>query len=1058
MKCRFLPPGIRTGLFTIGLLGFAALPVSAQERGTITGEVVDQTTRNPVVGAQISIPGTTLGTLTNTGGRFVLPNIPAGEITIRVQFIGYSTASRAVTITAGQTVTANFELSQAAIALDEVIVTGVGVATERRKVGNTVATIDTRKLESAPAANFSELLQAREPGITAMSSGGGAGEGMKIRIRGTSSLSQSNEPIVYIDGVRVDNSAGFGPGVGLNGGAPSRLNDINPASIERIEVLKGAAAATLYGTEASNGVIQIFTKQGTSGAPRYDLVLETGMSSYPKNAYAPNAGFARTQAQADQLSSYWGRTIKPYEVFEVDLVPQLFETGTFSTLSGSVSGGTDAAKYFISARYQTEDGPIGGKQGWGPNKGEPWGPSSDANNRKQANTTLTFLPRTDLTVRLTSSLTEAHQENIPANNSIYGPMALIIDSKPELANDKNVHGTTAFATLREAMRQVTSQDVARFGGTVAADYVPVDGVALNATLGVDLVSQRGLSLTPYGWNVDNYVNANVKGTRTVSDSKRRLVTLQTRASWNDELSPNISSALSVGGQVFMTETKSAWGTGSEFPGPGIDVTTGGALRTTSESYLSQVNAGLFLEEQVGYKNVAFVTVGGRYDKHSAFGQHAGGALYPKASMSLVLHDLPNWNPSLFSTLRLRAAVGRSGLQPGAFDKYTTFAPLASELGAGVAPSNLGNPDLKPEVSTEWEAGTELGWFENRLAVQATYWNRTVVDALIPRQYPVSGGFTATQLDNIGTLKAHGLEVGVTGLVVNRPNLSISLMANASNIKETVADLGGAPPIKVSGTYARYINWIKEGYAPGSFFGPKLMNVDYPLSVDGSCTPASKDQLLNYFSVPRSPDALSVLVEGCGGDFANNYLGKPTPDWAGAFGSDITLFQNFKISTLFEYKFGNYFVHDLTGALRRAHSLIGRNVREAAEVEAVLLNPASTAEQRYDAGLIWARELKGLTPFDGLNEVKAADFLRWRELSLTYTVAPSLAEKVRARSMSVTLAGRNLGLITKFPGADPEINALGAGAGGTMEQSFQEGINAWGLPLPRRYQISVRMGF
>ena len=1035
-----------------------SLPAFGQARGTISGEIVDQATRSPVVGAQVTIAGTTLGTVAGTGGRFTIPNVPAGEVTVQARFIGYSLSSRAATVVAGQTTTVQLELTQAALTLDEVMVTGVGVATERRKIGNTIAAIDPQNLESAPIANVSEMLQAREPGVTMMNSSGAAGEGMKIRIRGTSSLSQSNEPIIYIDGVRVDNSSGFGPGVNLNGGNPSRLNDINPESIERIEILKGAAAATLYGTEASNGVIQIFTKQGKSGAPRYDISLETGISSYPKDAYAPNAGFARTQEQADQLSGYWGRAIRPYEVFEEQLIPQLFETGHASTVSGSVSGGTDAVTYFLSGRYQSEDGPIGGKQEWGPRAGQSWGPANDVNSHKQANANLSIMPAENLKVRVTSNLIQAHQENIPANNNIYGPMSLIIDSKPELANDNNVHGTTAFATVREAMQQTREQDVSRFGGSLTADYTPADGVALNATLGVDVVNMRGIGLTPYGWNVDNYVNANVKGSRTVSDSKTQLVTLQTRGSWNDDLSESISSALTVGGQIFMTETRSAWGTGSEFPGPGINVTTGGALRTTSESYLSQVNAGLFFEEQLGYKNVLFATVGARYDKHSAFGQEAGGAFYPKASLSFVASDLPNWNPSIFSTLRLRAAIGRSGLQPGAFDKFTTFAPLASELGAGLAPANLGNPDLKPEVSTEWEAGAEMSWFNNRLALEATYWNRTVVDALVPRQYPVSGGFTATQLDNIGRLEAHGLELGLTSLIVNRPNLSITLNANATNMEQIVASLGGAPPLKVSGTYARYVNWVREGYAPGSFFGPKLMDVEYPVSPSGSCVPGTREELLSYFSVPRNPDAIPVLVEDCDGDFNNKYLGKPSPDWAGSFGPDITLFNNFKISALFEYKFGNYYVHDLTGALRRAHSLIGRNLRESAEVEAILLNPASTAEERYDAGLIWARELKGLTPFDGLNEVKPADFLRWRELSLTYTVPSEFAERLRASSMSITLAGRNLWLGTRFDGADPEISALGAGAGSAMEQSFQEGINAWGLPVARRFQVAVRMGF
>jgi TonB-linked SusC/RagA family outer membrane protein len=1040
------------------VLGGGVGPAMAQERASITGEVVDAANRRPLVGAQVFVPGTSFGVVTNATGRYVIPNVPVGEVTVRVQLIGYATVDRTATVQRGEGAVLNFELNQSVIALDEVVVTGVGVATERKRLGNTVATIDARALESAPAKSFSELLQARQPGVVAMPSGGLAGEGMKIRIRGSSSLSQSNEPIVYVDGVRVDNSGGFGPGVGLNGGSPSRLDDINPDAIERIEILKGAAAATLYGTEASNGVIQIFTKQGRSGAPKYDVQFEAGASAYDKRAYEPHAGFARTPEQATRLSSFWQKQIRPFEVFEVDLIPQMFETGHFSTLSGSVSGGTEAVTYYISGRYQTEDGPFGGKQRYGPGQGEPWGPASDVNNRKQANTTLTILPFKNVRVRVTSMLVESHQEMPDNNNSIYGTISQVINSKPELASDANTTGAGAFSTVRETMQRLTKQDVRRFGGTFAVDYKPVEGVGVDATLGVDMVSQRGLNFIPYGWNVDGYANANVKGYRRVSDRNHRQVTLQTRGTWNDRFGEDFSSAFAVGGQIFLTETKSEYGTGTDFPGPGIEVAGGGALQTTFESNLSQVNAGLFLEEQVGFKDVVFATVGGRYDKHSAFGQSAGGVIYPKASLSMVLSDLPGWNHSLFSTLRLRTAVGQSGLQPGAFDKYTTFTPLASELGPGVAPDNLGNPDLKPEVSTEWETGAELGWFQNRLALQATYWNRTVRDALVPRLYPPSGGFRASQLDNIGKLHAQGVELGVEGLVLNRSKLSVSLMANATYTKERIVDLGGAPPIKVSGNYARYINWLKEGYAPGSFFGPRLMRTEYPISVSNNCSPATRDQLLSYFSKPRSPDEISVLVEGCGGDYTGNYLGKPTPDWNGAFGMDITLYRNLKISNLFEYKFGDFFVHDLTGAIRRAHGLIGRNVRQAAEVEATMLNPASTPEQRLDAGLIWARELKALTPFDGLNEVHRADFIRWRELSLTYTVPSALAGRVMARSMSVTLAGRNLGLITKYPGADPEMNALSRGAGSTLAENFQEGINAWGLPLPRRYQVSVRMGF
>jgi hypothetical protein len=217
--------------------------------------------------------------------------------------------------------------------------------------------------------------------------------------------------------------------------------------------------------------------------------------------------------------------------------------------------------------------------------------------------------------------------------------------------------------------------------------------------------------------------------------------------------------------------------------------------------------------------------------------------------------------------------------------------------------------------------------------------------------------------------------------------------------------------------------------------------------------------LTYFATPRSPDALNVIIDRCGQADINHYAGKPFPDWSGAFGSDMTFLRNFHVATLFEFRAGNYSVHDLTSGFRRSHVLIGRNTQQSAEVEATLLNPASTAQQRLDAAKTWATQLKALSPYDGLNEIYKADFIRWRELSLTYDVSNHLAARVGARTMGITLSGRNLAIFTKFPGADPEMNALGRGASTSqLVNNFQEGINAWGLPIARRYAISVRAGF
>ncbi len=1060
---------------------------ASMAQGTIEGQVTDANSGEALPGVNVFIQGTTLGASTDAEGTYTINEVPTGEIVVQARFVGYKTASETIMVSDGETVVVDFSLIESAINLDEVVVTGTGGPVEKKKLGNSIGTIDTEQLNTAPINNFSEALQGREPGVTGLPSGGLTGEGSRIRIRGSASLSQSNEPIVFVDGIRVDRGGGFGGFVGTGGGgSPSRLDDINPQAIERIEILKGAAAATLYGTEASNGVIQIFTKKGSVGedSPQFDFTSKVSMIRYP-DVVPENVGFARDQAQADRMSAQLGKNVEPWELVNETFMADLYETGYSLTNSLNVSGGNPGITYYIGARWSNEDGPFGGH-----NRDYPAGVETLASDEAQAaqlNANLNIFPTEDLQFRINMGYTDRDFSTLQNNNNIYATGSLAQFSKPELVAENNETGSPAFATVNESMQQTVTQRVQHYNGSVGLNYRPHDNIIIDGIFGVDFSNQFSEEVRPFGWNIDGFTADEVEGSRQTSNRRSLNISGDFKATHSVQLGENYESTFILGSQLFIENTQIQSGSGVNFPGPDFDVTSAASQQEVFEFIQENTTLGVFAQEQIGFKEFLYGTVGARLDANSAFGSEFNAVLYPKASLSFIPSDAPFWaEGDLLSSMVLKAAIGQSGLQPGAFDALTTFTSLSSAGGPGIAPSNLGDPTLEPEISTEWEIGTEVGFFNDQIALEATYWNRKVEQALYARQFPVSGGFRSAQLVNIGELKAEGLEVGIDGYVIQNEDFSVNLFANTSYIFQEVTSLGGAPPQKVGGSYPRYRNFLIEGYAPGSHFGAKLIEVDpgfLPIDLNGDGSPDSEEQVAAYYdgtpasalydasspfktsALPASPAVVMMADEDGDGDPLDHYLGKPTPDFEGSFGGTFN-YKNWSLSTLFEYKTGNYYVNNLTGAFRQSNPVIGRNLPGSAEVDRNFItggldsngNPQNDGEVRMQAVKKWLNSNLALAPFSGLNTIKKADFIRWRELSLTYNFNPSTIEGLGIKDMSMTVSGRNLALFTSYDGVDPEINAVGRGSGSSLDQNFLTGVEAFGWPLARQFAFQLNLGF
>ncbi|MBI2401817.1 MAG: TonB-dependent receptor [Gemmatimonadetes bacterium] len=759
-----------------------AAPATAQQRGTLRGTVREASSQRPVAGVQVFVPGTRMSTTTDAQGRFELAGVPAGGAQVRVRAPGYSSALATTMIVGGEAVTVDFALNTSVIALDEVVVTGTGAAAERKQLGNTIATVRADVIETAPVKSFSEAIAAREPGVSLLPSSGMAGEGARVRIRGNASLSMNNEPVVYVDGVRIDaGSVGFQPT-----GQVSMLDNINPETIERVEILKGAAAATLYGSEASAGVIQIFTKKGTQGRPRFSFRIDQGGSRFPADRMKDNWGFARNQAQADRLNAIHrgtavdanGNPVATIQPFQVVGFPNVSSKSTWATgydasYSATVAGGGADAVYNLAVRFTRDNGPFDVSEVVGPFFIDqlPFEPGKiDFNRKWHGSGNVTLFPKDRVTLSAGFFFTDV-QHQTPANaNNIYGVTGATLFAKPETGNcarsidrglggafgedpDRPGHcagpgnpwGNVAFATVRENAFSEDQAHVDHFNANLRAGYTPVQGrLSMDLTLGVDITNSREHQFVPWGNNVDVFSTRVPLGHKSLQSRFNRELSVDYKANWTKSFGI-FSSQLTVGGQGFISKAHFRSGFGGDFPGPGLEVAGAGARQSTGEFFSEIVNLGLMGQEQVGINEWWFITLGGRWDRNSAFGENTTGQFYPKVSTSIVVSDLPNWTSTTLSTLRFRGALGRSGLQPGAFDRFTTFGPSTSQLGAGLSPRNLGNPDLKPEVTTEWEAGVEVGLVDNRVALDVTRWERTTIDALVSRQFAVTGGFLAPGL-------------------------------------------------------------------------------------------------------------------------------------------------------------------------------------------------------------------------------------------------------------------------------------------------------------------------
>jgi TonB-linked SusC/RagA family outer membrane protein len=950
------------------------------------------------------IAGTNLGALTNQSGRYLIQQVPLGEQEVRAILLGFGQQTQTITVAPGQTAVVDFSLSMSAIQLEGLV---VNVATGReqraRELGTNVGTVELEAVEIAPITSVSDLLSGRTEGLILQDVNGTTGTAQRIRIRGANSLSLSNEPLVYIDGILANSSMDLQMGVG--GQETSRLNDLNLSDIEKIEVVKGPAASALYGTAAANGVLLITTKQGMSGPAEWNYYVEAGqledVANYPKNYLAygvigdPNAPFFNTDGSfnSDDYERCPNRYAAAglcsqdgYVSFDGVKDPRttFFSTGARHRYGVNVRGGSDYVNYFLSGELQDETGVI----------------KFNTQDRVTVRANLNAEIRPDLDVSVTSSYT---QNNLALNNndnSIFSPIlngllseAYFIPADPADPPGEVNRRNYGFGFNMTDLGYLPSyQDVDRVILGSKAQYRPLPWLSLNASGGMDLVSRHDYETLQPG--LLPIAESYEKGYRDSRRTSEHTYTANFSAIGRAEPRPDIFTTTTIGGSYIQEKMQRNESYGSSLvPGTSSCGTTA-ALFAVDEDYTELRTIGGYIQQEVAWRDKVFLSGAIRGDDNSAFGADFGFVLYPSASVSWVIGE-EEWfpTPDFLSALRLRTAWGTSGLRPGMRDAVTLYAPITVARGggdvAGITLGSTGNQDLEPEKSTEIELGFDAAFFDNRVGVDFTYFNKHSKDALISRRLPPSYGLTATRFENLGEVKNSGTELAVDVTVLDKEDIGLDLGFTHTTLHNEVLALGeGVEDI----TFNRGLQRHAEGYPAGGFWQPKVSWND----PDG-------DGLLTNDNVTIAEEA--------------SYIGPSLPTWQSTFSASLRLWDWLGVSSLFEARGGNY-----TGNDSQAFQCSCRSTRGCSAVG----NPnASTKDQ---AAYIADRYLGSMYGY-----VEKADFAKWRELAVTLTAPRYLIDKVRQlEGLTLTLAGRNLATWTDYPGIDPE--AVEGGGNANFSQS------------------------
>jgi TonB-linked SusC/RagA family outer membrane protein len=1011
----------------------SAAPSAHQGTGFITGQVSDTAAHQRLSGVQVILRNSSLSAITNDSGVYVLRDVPTGQQTVTARRIGYTPVTKTVTVVDSLAVEASFTLQQSPTRLTELVTTATGPR-RRVELGNDITIIDADSIvRTQPVASVTDLLDGRVPGLVVQRTSGAPGDPGRLRLRGTSGVYTNNDPIVIVDGVRVYSQQSNARSANLTSigfAAPSPIDQIDPHSIETIEVLKGPSAATLYGADAANGVIVINTKKGRVGPAQWTASVDRGTTfmpgAYPDNylrfGHRPGDG---TSVVCPIAESYDGglqhylpsacvtdSVVRFQALNDPDLT--LLGRGARTAATVGVTGGGEAVQYSVTANYEkllglvqlpslevdryqlSHDGVAAPDWMLRPQQYTNWGLTSR----------LTAKLRNKADVALTAMLTRGHQQRSTLEGQLLPLSATYIDRTTGRYYSPDQFGTGlpgVDAPLTNYYTRVTANSTS-FTNTLNFNWRPLSWLTAGADAGLNVIQREDASLLPHGaaLTADSGGRASAgKGTSVVS-------TVNLRATATVPLRWGIRLQTSVGANYTDQRTADVLISGQNLPLGSTSVGTAGTITGVADNEVQQATFGWYVEPTLVAKQF-WLSMGLRLDGGNSFGSSVRLFKLPKVSPSWLISNEP-WFPfkGVFNTLRLRAAYGQAGVQPGPGDRLRLFKLPVSRWVDGQAVTTttletLGNTQIRPERSTEFEAGFDADLLADRLSLTVTGYRKTRNDALLLVPVPPSVDGGGQMLKNVGVIRNTGFEITL-GTRLLRSNLVTwgTQLALSHNNNMVVSLAPGVTPFSLDAVGGSRV-------APG-----------YPLNGKWA------KPIIGYEDL--NGDGILASSELLYGD-SLVYMGPSEPDYTAYMSTTLSLFRgSVSVSADFQVQGG------LTQTGSFSQSL-------------------AVSRGRNDPTAPLSEQAAAISAVDGVNgsflNTQTVSMLRFNSLSVQYNIPGGVARHLGARALSVSLQGTNLGLFTNYRGKDPGVN-------GAVTGDFVRDTGV--LPQPRTWQVRVSASY